>query len=220
MRSLKELITALDNAPEDAIVDLARDVLSRPADWCTLTAQHLAQIPDSELTPLVLKAHFGWIEPRVYMIFERPGRYQIILHHFDTERFGRFLQEKRIGPHFHHFPFTTRILRGAYVNWLFNNGGALEKPTLSFAGQIRCVTGDIYTLQFDQYHCVLMPEVDTMSLMVRGKAVRAREHPEEPGYGPHEVLALRPRYIDLLMSAAEVSSGRILDLVNDTAVSV
>ena len=103
-----------------------------------------------------------------------------------------------MGPHFHHFPFATRILRGSYANWFFDNDGTIESPQLRPGAQGRCETGDVYTIPYDRYHCVLTPAADTMSLMIRGRQRIDREGERESGYGREEILERRARMIRVL----------------------
>ncbi|MGA9244583.1 MAG: hypothetical protein WBW03_21685 [Silvibacterium sp.] len=169
-------------------------------------------LDDDELCAQVLRAHIAHVEPRIFMIYEKTGRYQIIVHHFDRPAFDEHWQAGRLGPHYHHFSFTTRLLRGAYYNWIYDNEGDLNLPQLRLSGQVRCEQGDVYTLPFDRFHCVLLPDHDTVSLMVRGRPVLDPGHPPDPNYGKSEILELRNRLLQLLQHTPQVQPGRIRSL--------
>jgi hypothetical protein len=209
---LNEFIACLDNAGVDRIPDVAADLLLRAEDWTAMVREHIQQLSGDEFCDLVLRAHIAHVEPRIFMIYENPGRYQIILHHFDRPAFDRHWQSGRLGPHYHHFPFTTRLLRGRYYNWIYDNEGDLSDPKLKLASQVLCEQGDIYTLPFDRFHCVLLPQHDTLSLMVRGRAVLDPGHLPDPEYGDRMILESRQRLLVLLAETAYRQPGRFLDL--------
>lgn len=200
-----------DAAPED-IPHVAVQLLMHMEDWCSMVREQMQCLSNREFTELVLRAHIAHVEPRIFMIAESPGRYQIILHHFDRPAFDHHLKAGRLGPHYHHFPFTTRILRGKYYNWIFDNEGGLDSPHLKLAAQVSCEAGDIYTLPYDRFHCVLLPEHDTLSLMVRGRAILDPGHPPDPNYNERVILDSRERLLQLLDDSPRPSPGRFVDL--------
>jgi hypothetical protein len=209
---LNEFAACLDNAVVDRIPDVAADLLLRAEDWAAMVREYIQQLRGDEFCALVLRAHIAHVEPRIFMIHENPGRYQVILHHFDRPAFDRHWHAGRLGPHYHHFPFTTRLLRGRYYNWIYDNEGDLLDPKLRLASQVLCDQGDIYTLPFDRFHCVLLPEQDTLSLMVRGRAVFDPGHLPDAEYGERTILEARKRLLELLAEKAYCQQGRFLDL--------
>jgi len=146
------------------------------------------------------------------MLHDEPDRFRVILHVFDLLQFRIYWNEGRMGPHFHHFSFSTRILRGSYFNWLFKNNGALETPRLEFEQQQRCDAGTVYFISWDKYHCVLAPEDATMSLMVRDRQSYNPGERPDPNYTNDMILCTRDRMLRLLESAPAEVSSRILEI--------
>lgn len=212
MRSIDELCALLKDVAPHEVVSRAGAVLMSDINWSSLVYDHLKSISDSDLTSLVLAAHISNVQPRVFMIAEVPGHARIILHHFDRSEFDAYFLAKKIGPHFHHFDFATRIIRGSYFQWLFHNNGELRSPDLSFDRVLRCDSGTVYEMPYDRYHCVMDPLHDTMSLMVRGPAVNDPGHLPEFGYGRCEILALRARFMEILRVSDEARPSRKMEI--------
>lgn len=197
--------------PSD-LVRVAAKLLQAPVDWSHLVRNHLESLPDEDLIRLVLRANIARLQPRVFMIDEIPGRFQIVVHHFDLPIFERYIATNEIGPHYHSFSFSTRILRGQYTQCLFFNDGTLGQPDLEFDREVCCRAGDVYTLSYDRYHCVTNPQHESLTLMVRGPAVYNPCHPPEEGYGSEQVLIMRSRILAALSGAGPGFEGRILDI--------
>jgi hypothetical protein len=115
-----------------------------------------------------------------------------------------------LGPHFHHFSFSTRILYGQYVQWLFRNEGSPLEPKLRFDGQVLCPTHTVYTLHRERYHCVFSPATDTTSLMVRGPAhFKPRQRCERTAVIVQEILDRRERLISAMKQLVDTAGNYV-----------
>jgi hypothetical protein len=136
----------------------------------------------------------------------------VVINHFDRAAFDRMAEVGKQAPHYHHFDFATRVIRGNYTQWLFTNHGTLTQPDLQFRRQVRCDTGDGYFIRHDVYHHVFPPENDTISLMVRSR--RRVEEPRHQGICREagDVLAFRSHLVDLLAVSGPTQAGHVQDL--------
>jgi hypothetical protein len=209
MKSLNELIEVLDATPKHMILHVAVSQLLKAHDWNQLTANYIEELPDDSFFNTVDKMHIPYVDPRVFMIHENIGRYQIVVHHFDLERFNQRMASDHIGPHFHHFSFATRILRGGYTNVLFENEGELMNPALTPTNQSRCKKGSVYSIDYRQYHCVFRPESDSMSLMIRTFPELDPGHSKEPGYTKDIILSEKKKIVKLLKAESNSVMGKL-----------
>lgn len=201
----------LRRCPPDQIHGAAARLLARVTRWRELVHRALS-VPPDDFVERTLPEYVPEVEPKVFLVEEVPGLYQVVLHHFDAATFHELLTARRIGPHFHHFSFSTRILRGRYVQWLFHNRGSVLEPDLAFDRQVAAPTHSIYTLPHDRFHCVLSPEEDTMSFMVRGPArFKPRPPCRRTAAVEREILERRARMLAAVEGLAE-GAGQLLDL--------
>ena len=98
--------------------------------------------------------------------------------------------------------FSSRILRGSFYHILYKNEGSRDSPRLVPQTQRRYTTGDVLTLGYDQYHCVLSPENDTVTLMIRGPKRFNPKHSMDLAYQPNDARADKMRLERLVASVA------------------
>jgi hypothetical protein len=148
----------------------AEQLLSRnDVDWNALVADRLANLADGELVAASRTILCDGVEPKTLLLHDEPGRFQIVLNHFDVEAFERHRAAGRITPHFHQFGFATRMLHGAYHHLRFVNDGEVLSPSLRLGSRTKDEQSAVYRLAWSDYHCVLAPAVDTVSIQLRGK---------------------------------------------------
>ena len=215
MKNFSDFVQYFNETPVEDIPAVAAQVLTRAENWCGIVSDYIAELSDTEFCQNVLRAYVACVEPKVFLLYEQPGKFQIVLHHFDLRAFNAYWKAGFLGPHYHHFPFSTRLLQGSYYNWIYDNHGNLQQPELKLALQAKCQTGDVYTLPYDRFHCVLMPQNDTMTLMVRGKAVanpghRKSKRPLGPSCKEALVLKMRSRLLKLLGDPPQPQPGQLV----------
>ncbi len=220
MKDLTELIAVLDATPRHMILHVALSQLLKPCNWNLLLARHIENLSDNDFFETVDKMHIPHVDPRVFMIHENVGRYQIVVHHFDLNRFNNSMKNNKIGSHHHHFSFATRIIKGGYTNVLFENDGSLMEPELTPSTQCRCTNGSVYSIDYRQYHCVFRPEHNSMSLMIRTAPELDPGHAKEPGYDRGVILAQKKLLIDQLNEPQEVIPGRLDEFEPYSAMKV
>lgn len=207
MKKLDELISILDRTPQHMIMHVGMSQLLKPINWNQLLKEFIENLSDDQFFESVDKMHIPHVDPHVFMIHENPGRYQLVVHHFDLERFNKYMNQNRIGAHHHHFSFATRILRGGYTNVLFENKGSLSSPKLTPALQNRCERGSVYIIDYRQYHCVFRPEDKSMSFMIRTAPELDPGHPKDSEYTRERILTEKKVLIGLLSEKYPTIAG-------------
>lgn len=198
MQNFKQFIDVLDQTPPNMVLHTATTMLLKPYPWTQLLRAFIQDLSDEAFYATVDKMHIPHVDPRVFMIHEHPGRYQIVVHHFELDRFNKYMKENKIGAHHHHFSFATRIIKGGYSNVLYENSGTITAPILQPTQQCRCTEGSVYSIDYRQYHCVFRPEPDSMSLMIRSHAELDPGHQKEAGYTYEKIIAQKHLLLDLL----------------------
>ncbi|MCX9193152.1 hypothetical protein C3Y87_17405 [Carbonactinospora thermoautotrophica] len=204
--SFEELVERLRTVPRDRFPAACVELLSEPIDWAALARDRLASIPDGEFLMMTRRIFVEGVEPKVFLLHDEPGRFRIVLNHFDRSSFDRHWSAGRITPHYHHFDFSTRLIRGHYHHWLFENSGTLDRPELATWHRTRDLVGHVYFLPWDEFHCVLAPEHDTVSLQIRGPA-RSRPRRPELTVSDAELLAARDAAVKALLDVPPAESG-------------
>ncbi|GAB1510036.1 hypothetical protein [Actinophytocola sp. KF-1] len=162
-----DLVRRLRAAPADGFAAHAVAALSEPLDWLDLVRGRLEEMTAGALVAGTRRVLVPGVEPKTFLLHDEPGRFRVVLNHFDRDSFECHRAEGRISPHFHRFSFATRMLRGDYHHMLFDNGGDLRSPRLSLWHHTKDVPGHVYYLPWDEFHCVLAPADGTMSLQIR-----------------------------------------------------
>jgi hypothetical protein len=208
----------LRDHPADQVHLAAAELLAGSSRWSDVVREAL-QMPERDFVDSVLPEYVPDVEPKVFLIHEVRGVLQVVLGHFDARTFGDLLAQRRIGPHFHHFSFSTRILHGQYVQWRFRNDGSVREPKLGFERQVACPVHTVYSLRHERYHCVFSPEDDTMSLMIRGPAqFKPRLPCERTAAVVRDILTRRERMLSTLPRLID-GVGRLVDVDRPTRVS-
>lgn len=200
--SFPEMVDRLKEVPDQNLAAVSLDVLSQPVDWVGLVRNHLGSLSDATFVERTRRILVEGVEPKAFLLHDEPNRFSIVLNHFDRESFACHREEGRITPHFHRCDFATRMLAGSYHHLLFDNGGELTQPQLSLWHQTRDDVDHVYFLPWQEYHCVLSPAQNTMSLQVRGP-VRFRHSREGAALTDMDLLHAR----DIAMTALESSGG-------------
>lgn len=167
---LSEVIRRLRDTSDEDFRSTCVDILSAQIDWAAAVRGHLAAIADNTLVNETKQIFVEGVEPKTLLLHDEPGRFRLVLNHFDKASFLLHQREGRITPHYHHFDFATRIISGSYHHLLFSNDGDLVQPKLSLRHRTRDDSGHVYVLPWDEFHCVLAPAPDTMSLQIRSPA--------------------------------------------------
>lgn len=199
--ALSRLASGLRALPEDQFREEAVRFLAEPLDWPALLLDHFERISDDEIASGTRGILVDGVEPKTFLLHDDPGRFQVVLNHFDRDSFEVHRAAGRITPHFHRFSFATRVIHGHYHHLLFANSGNLEKPRLDLWHRTRDDMNDVYFLPWDEYHCVLAPEQGTMSLQVRGP-VRYRPAESSSLIGTSAILHARDTAVNDLRTAA------------------
>lgn len=208
MKKLEEFLNKLSATDSGKIVKVAAEMLMQPFDWSKMAADYINRLPEATFVSLVQKMNIQLVEPRVLMIHEEEKHFQVIVHLFNLNSFNRLMAEGKIGPHFHHFSFATRILHGGYWNINYGNSGTVQKPELFFKNQSYCDPGTVYTLKWDAFHQVLRPQHYTVSLMVRSKPIYEVDHGIEKNYGKREILRKRRLLLSVLNGPTVAVPGK------------
>lgn len=206
MKNFSDFIQYFNETLAEDIPAVAAQVLTHKEDWCGMVGSYLAELSDKEFHQST-RAH---TEPKGFTLYEQPEKFKVVLIHFDLPTFKAQWDAGILGPHYHHFPFSTRLLQGSYYNWIFDNQGSLQQPQLKLTLQAKCQTGDVYTLPYDYFHCVMLPQHNTMSLMVRGKAVFDPKYAPSALYDKSEISKIRSRLLKLLSTAQDPQPGKLV----------
>lgn len=207
-----DLVRRLRWAPAERFGACAVDVLSEPVDWLALVRGRLEEMTNQAVVAGTASIFVPGVEPKTFLLHNEPGRFRIVLNHFDRDSFECHQSEGRISPHFHHFDFATRMLRGYYHHVLFNNAGDVGAPRLSMWHHTKDAADHVYFLPWDQFHCVLAPDDGTMSLQIRGP-VRYTPRGERPLPVAVELLDARDAALEALDLGADgdPTHGRVPD---------
>lgn len=211
LTKLDDVIGVLRGVAPHEVASFATSLLQHPIDWARLALEFLCKVDDNRFVEMVLKEHIKLVEPRIFMLHDEPAHFQIIIHHFDRLAFDEHWKAGRLGTHYHHFSFATRILKGAYHHWLFDNTGTLDSPNLSASYMAQNVAGDVYLMPWDRFHCVMAPEDDSLSFMIRGPAVTNPGHEPDPNYTSASILSAKEMLIRSLTEVPSASPGRLAD---------
>ncbi|MEU2611432.1 hypothetical protein ABZ570_07595 [Micromonospora sp. NPDC007271] len=167
---LSDAIRRLQTTTEADFRATCVDILSAEVDWASVVRDHLASVTDDSLVDGTRRIFVEGVEPKTLLLHDEPGRFRLVLNHFDKASFLAHQREGRITPHYHHFDFATRVIGGSYHHLLFSNSGDVARPKLALRHRTRDDAGHVYVLPWDEFHCVLAPEPDTMSLQIRSPA--------------------------------------------------
>lgn len=197
-----DLVRRLRQAPAAGFGAYAVGVLAEPLDWLDLVRGRLDEMSADALVAGTARIFVPGVEPKTFLLHDEPGRFRIVLNHFDRDSFETHRADGRISPHFHRFSFATRMLRGDYHHMLFRNGGDLRTPRLSMWHHTKDVANHVYYLPWDEFHCVLAPADGTMSLQIRGPVQYPRTEilPAPPD---RDLLVARDAAMDALAEGAE-----------------
>lgn len=209
--TLEDVVGRLRDVAPDDIASFATDFLLQPHDWAGMARRFLLEVDDDHFVETVLAEHIKGVEPRIFMLHDEPEHFQIILHHFDRAAFDAHWTAGRIGPHYHHFSFSTRIIKGSYFHWLFENSGTLDEPELTPCRQARDTVSDVYLMPWDRFHCVMAPQDGSMSFMIRGPAVMDPQHEPDEAYTPDRILEAKEMLIRTLDDAPPPCDGRLAE---------
>lgn len=199
MNKLEDFFDILSETPSDKIINVASDILVEPYNWPEMIATYVANLPDSEFVSRVKKMNIPSVEPRNMMIYEKDNHFQVVVNLYNLNSFNRLLMKGNIGPHYHHFSFVSRILRGGYRNINYKNSGTLQNPILSVSDISYCDTGTVFALAWDAFHQIMKPEHFTVSLMIRSKPVQEIDYGGvDKHYGTREILRKRRLLLEAL----------------------
>jgi hypothetical protein len=200
------LLARLRAAPEETFRATCTEILSAPLNWASVVRDHLSEVAAGHYVDGTRKIFVEGVEPKTLLLHDEPGRFRVVLNHFDRESFRLHQQAGRITPHFHHFDFATRVISGSYHHLLFDNAGELLQPRLSLRHRTRDDVDHVYVLPWDEFHCVLAPDRDTMSLQIRGP-VRFQPRRPAPTLTSRDLLLARDSALGALDTAASQSSA-------------
>lgn len=165
--TLSEIVSGLCQASPEELLQSAAALLSEERDWLAAVRNAVAAISKDEIHSRTARVRVANVQPHVFPLHEEPSCFMIVVNHYNRSLFDEQFKQGHITPHYHHFSFCSRVLRGGFLHFLFENQGSLSQPRLSPAGYKRLEAGDVFTMDYDQFHCVLAPEQDTVTLMVR-----------------------------------------------------
>ncbi|WP_298953758.1 hypothetical protein [uncultured Methylobacterium sp.] len=164
-----EDVDALPTAFPEGFMEAARRYLEQPFEWSADIRALLERESREDLAARAARYNLANVEPFVLPLhIDAAGRI-LVLNHYDADRFGALFAAGSITPHYHHFDFVSRILGGEMLHFEFRNTGKPDAPALEPAGHARLRTGDVFGLRVPEYHCVIGPADDTLTLMLRGK---------------------------------------------------
>lgn len=203
--SLSGIIDRLRVIPADQFRARCVELLTAPISWAAIVRDHLAELASTAYVDGTKRIFVDGVEPKTLLLHDEPGRFRLVLNHFDRESFRLHQQEGRITPHFHHFSFVTRVISGHYHHLLFDNDGELLRPKLTLRHRTRDDRDNVYALPWNEYHCVLAPDRDTMSLQIRGPVEF------QPGRGPVRVTPGE------LLDSRDVALNALDDIARETS---
>jgi hypothetical protein len=149
----------------------SNSILSRKVNWAKLALEHIQGVErECDFFLLKQRVHYRKVQPNTFLLYEQDGCVQVILNLFQKKEYDNFAQEGRSSAnkaHYHHHSFTTRILNGSYLHWVYENSGDLARPNLTPKVYAKCTVGTVYTMFKNDFHSVLSPQDNTLSLMVR-----------------------------------------------------
>jgi hypothetical protein len=197
---LGELLSGLvDSHPSEELHVAAGALLREPLDWPRLVSDRLRRMDAQELRSEYAYGHVADVEPLNIPVWSDPDdRAAAVVGHFDRPRFDRWLRDGRITAHHHRWSFASRMLRGRYLHWWYDNDGSDEQPELRLAEQETHGRGDVFVIDHARFHCVLAPEHDTVTLVVRGTRHARREAAVLRPKDAEDLARRRARVVDLL----------------------
>lgn len=205
--SFDKLIGRLRVIPRHRFPAGCVEILSEPIDWPALARDRLAAMADAIFIDMTRRVFVDGVEPKVFLLHDDPSGFRIVLNYFDRQSFDRHLAAGRITPHYHHYDFSTRIIHGQYHHLLYANEGTLNRPQLSMWHRTKDQAGDVYFLPWDEFHCVLAPAHDTVSLQIRGSARILVSR--EPEVRDEDLLAAREAALKTLAGVSPAKSGTV-----------
>jgi hypothetical protein len=176
-----QLPTVAPDAPDAFLAEAAR-CLARDMDWLSIAREAVGRISVERLAAAAGVLRVPNVQPRVFPVHAEARRFTVVVNHYDRPSFDELFRQGYITPHYHHFSFCSRVLRGGLVHMRFENAGTIEHPTLSPGLYERLGSGDIFSVRYDAFHCVVAPEPDTLTLMIRTEPVHTNPYLGDPAY--------------------------------------
>lgn len=203
--SFDALVRALDEDPDPATVrpEVLRSALADTDELARIVA---TAEPEQQLDE-VRGLRVPEVEPTVWPLLRRPGRYDVMLNIYNPERFELLRCAGSITPHRHHFSFASVVLGGGLAHFVFDNDGELDEPRLRPRSQEHVGPAGRLELRWDEYHCVLAPRPGTVTLMVRGAPVSSNPFLGDPDYDRAQFEADRTLLLDALAAGTPESAS-------------
>jgi len=217
MSGILSLVSYLrDNCAED-VVSSASTYLSREADWAVLTLEAIDTLSDRDFFANAARVLVPNVQPRVFPIYVDEIGFSVVVNHYNRSDYERSFDAGFITPHMHHFSFVSRVLFGKFCEYRFDNSGSKLNPSLKPAAAVWRRAGDVYTLGFDTYHCIVAPEHNTTTLLVRSAPVFVNPHINADGYTMRDSLRERGELLRSLERAVDQAQSCVKSARGDQA---
>jgi hypothetical protein len=185
-------------AGDEEFLELASGALREEIDWREQARDALQQISDDVFFSNTKRLRVPEVQPDAFPLHIEPGRFTIVLNHYSRSTFDRLLLAGRITPHYHHFSFCTRILRGKFCHIEYQNQGTIESPNLIKRTQKWFTEGNVFDVKYPDYHCIVAPEDNTISLMIRGRALFTNPHIGDGSFDLQQAMQARRGLLSIL----------------------
>lgn len=202
MAPFEDLWTELSAVRDSEFLEEAARLLRQERDWIGSASESLDALSDDEFFRLTMSVRVAGVQPRAFPVHIETGRFALVLNHYDRADFEALEALGRITPHYHHFSFCSRILRGRYYHLLFSNAGTLQEPILELSEHRWQVAADVFLLPFPTFHHVMSPDHDTVTLMIRGRPQFANPHIGDSDYNMERAKKDRSQLERALRTAA------------------
>lgn len=193
MNGISELGNYLCGMSDSELIREAAKYLSGREEWLSLAYGALESISDHDFFENAARVRVPNVQPRTFPIYRDRGGFSIVLNYYDRQRFESAFNAGHITPHIHHFSFASRVLHGRFCEYLFDNSGSKEVPHLTLAATEWHSAGDVYTRQYDRYHCIMAPSHETITLLVRSRPLFANPHLNAGNYTFEDAMSERAK---------------------------
>ena len=193
IRDLNDLIASLRGFDQNDLISCAERLLRSDVDWAGVVLKAITGFSTVEFAHRATLLRVPGVQPWPFALHVEPEQYSVVLNHYDKTHFVSSFEQGNITPHIHHFSFCSLVLRGSLFEMLFANDGTDQEPRLRNVTQKRHKVGDVFTLYYPEFHCVIEADDDTVTLMIRSRPLFSNPHISATGVDAEIVARQRQR---------------------------
>ncbi|WP_250438709.1 hypothetical protein [Caballeronia sp. AZ1_KS37] len=182
MNSFEDFIMRLRKNDHGDFVASASRILRQPGDWLEIARVGLSSLSDEKLQKNIAATRVHNVQPCVFPIHVEAGQFSVVLNLYSKFEFDDLTKRGYVSPHYHHFSFCSRILRGRFYHLVFQNAGEPIRPSLMLTSGRWFREGEVIELPYPTFHSVMEPEDSTVTLMIRGRPLFSMPHIGDPEF--------------------------------------